>query len=566
MSRPRKIRLQRASGTNLLVVFLVVTLGLSLWLGFQALDAARSHRQTAEGVLTDYADIAALEYSRRIEEGVGRFSSLLFDDIPRTLRRSVPDPEVMENDLHYALRSQDCQCGALRGEARYFRVDLRDNTVVQGSDAIPSEISHKLAPTIKSHRNAYPELRTAFVPLPAGALSDLPNVMIYKVSRFPNGQDAYAFGLMAGIDAFEELFTTWYGGRPLLPASIASSQPNDSLLQVSVRGPEDLPIFHSPNPFPDVASEQNTMDSEFGSMVVQAGIRQDAAARLIIGGLPRSRIPFLLGLMALTLGIGAAALVQLRREHRLARLRDDFISGVSHEFRTPLTQIRVFAELLDDEKLRTDEERKRSTRVINREARRLTHLVENILHFSDLNRVPSGAGEIEEIQLATAVAELTEAFEPQSAANQARIQESVPAGLTVLAARGALYRILANLLDNALKYGPAGQTVEISAWRTGARIQIAVEDGGPGIPSRDRERVWESYRRLDRDIAGDVQGSGIGLAVVSQLCSVYDGRAWVEDGEGGGARFVVELPATEVNDGELGDEEMFVPDTRVRES
>lgn len=552
MSRPRKIRFQRASGANLLVVFLVVTLGLSLWLGFQALDAARSHRQTAEGVLTDYANIAALEYSRRIEEGLGRFGSLLFDDIPRTLRRSVPDPEVMENDLHYALRSQDCQCEALRGEARYFRIDLRDSTVVLGSDAIPSEVSDQIATTVARHRNAHPELRTAFIPLPAGALSDLPSGIVYKVSRLPDGPDAYAYGMVAKTQAFSELFSAWYGRSQLLPASIASSQPNDSLLQISVRGPEDSSIFQSPSPFPDVVSVRDTMDSEFGSLVVQAGIRQDAAARLIIGGLPRSRIPFLLGLMALTLSVGGAALVQLRREHRLARLRDDFISGVSHEFRTPLTQIRVFAELLDDEKLRTDEERKRSTRVINREARRLTHLVENILQFSGLSRAPDGVGELEGIQLATAVEELTEAFEPQSAANQTRIKASVPADLTVLAGRGGLYRILANLLDNALKYGPNGQTVEISAERAGDLIRISVEDEGPGIPPRDREHVWESYRRLNRDISGDVQGSGIGLAVVSQLCSVYGGRAWVADGERGGARFVVELPSTAVTDERLG--------------
>jgi len=280
---------------------------------------------------------------------------------------------------------------------------------------------------------------------------------------------------------------------------------------------------------------------------VQAGIRQDAASHLIIGGLPRSRIPLLLGLMLLTLGVGGAALLQLRRESQLARLQDDFISGVSHEFRTPLTQIRVFAELLDDEKLRTEEERKRSTRVINREARRLTHLVENILQFSRLSRVPMARGELEGIDLETAVEELTEAFGPQAAARQARIERAGPTGLTVSAARGGIYRILANLLDNALKYGPSGQTVEVDAARIGDAIRISVDDEGPGIPPRDRKRVWEPYRRLDRDVSGEVQGSGIGLAVISQLCSAYGGRVWVEAGERGGARFVVEFPAIQLD-------------------
>jgi signal transduction histidine kinase len=545
--RPRKIRLKRANGTNLLVVFLVVTLGLSLWLGYQALDAAGSHRRTAEGVLTDYAGIAALEYSRRIEEGLGRFNRSLFDDIPRTLGRRVPDPEVMENDLYHALRGQDCRCEALRDEARYFRVDLRNHDVATGSDTLPSMIRDRLGSEVLRHREAHPELRTALLTLRQGALSDLPSVIIYMVSRLPDGGDAYAYGMVAGSPAFGELFSAWYAREPLLPASLSSSQPNDSLLQVSLLGPDDLGIFQSPSPFPDVATVQDTLDSEFGSMVVQAGIRQDAASHLIIGGLPRSRLPLLFGLMLLTLGVGGAALLQLRREYQLARLQDDFISGVSHEFRTPLTQIRVFAELLDDEKLRTEEERKRSTRVINREARRLTHLVENILQFSRVSRVPMALGELEEIDLETAVEELAEAFGPQAEARQARIEKAVPPGLTVYAARGGIYRILANLLDNALKYGPSGQTVELQAAQVGDAIRISVGDEGPGIPPRDRKRVWDPYRRLDRDVSGEVQGSGIGLAVVSQLCSAYSGQAWVEAGERGGARFVVELPSIRVD-------------------
>ncbi|MCK5653402.1 MAG: ATP-binding protein, partial [Gemmatimonadetes bacterium] len=69
------------------------------------------------------------------------------------------------------------------------------------------------------------------------------------------------------------------------------------------------------------------------------------------------------------------------------------------------------------------------------------------------------------------------------------------------------------------------------------------EDEGPGISPRDRRQIWDPYRRLERDVAGEVRGSGIGLAVVAELCSLYGGEAWVEDGEAGGSRFVVELPA-----------------------
>jgi signal transduction histidine kinase len=313
-------------------------------------------------------------------------------------------------------------------------------------------------------------------------------------------------------------------------------------MRMSVLGPEGVFVFQSPVAYPQTFIARDTLEGVYGHLIVEAAIRPDAASHLIIGGLPRSRLPLLLGLMILTLGVSAAALVQIRWEHQLARLRDDFISGVSHEFRTPLTQIRVFAELLHDGKLKTEAERVRSSSVIDREARRLTHLVENILHFSRLRRSALPQADLEEVDIGEAVAEITDSFARQAESRSTTLETEVEPGSTVLADRGGLHRILANLLDNALKYGGHRQTVRLVAESTDDKVRISVEDQGPGIPSADRERIWEPYRRLDRDLTGEVQGSGIGLAVVAELSSFYGGRAWIEDGEAGGARFVVELP------------------------
>jgi len=527
------------------VVFLLVTLGLSLWLGYQALDAARSHRRTAESVMADYAGIAAWEYARFARESLDEFYRRVFDDIPWTLRRRPPSPEVMANDFRSVLRAQGCECRDLRNRAWFFRVDLQDGSATSEPGTVDEFVLETLGEKIRIHRDSEPESRTGILTLDAGALLEPASLVIYLVSTDSDGADRLAYGVVADSNAFGELFLQWYRSAPLLPTLIASGESRDSLLQLSVRGPTGLTVFESPVSYPGRFSSPDTLEFQYGSLVVEAAIRPDAASHLIIGGLPRSRIPLLLGLMALTLGVGAAALIQLRREHQLARLRDDFISGVSHEFRTPLTQIRVFAEILDGEKLRTEEERKRSTRVINREARRLTHLVENILQFSRVSRFPTSLGDLEEIDLSDTFEELSEAFAPQAAAGDARIQMAVPPGLAVVAGRGGMHRILANLLDNALKYGPPGQTVKVGALRNGDTVRIFVEDEGPGIPPRDRQRIWDPYRRLDRDVAGEVQGSGIGLAVVKELCPAYGGRVWMQDGEKGGARFVVELPAVQ---------------------
>jgi signal transduction histidine kinase len=107
--------------------------------------------------------------------------------------------------------------------------------------------------------------------------------------------------------------------------------------------------------------------------------------------------------------------------------------------------------------------------------------------------------------------------------------------------------MLANLLDNALKYGPEGQTIRIVAMEREGWIRISVEDEGPGIPVGERARIWDPYHRLERDVEGQVRGSGIGLSVVAELAGASGGSAWVEEGKGGSARFVIRLPAEEAS-------------------
>jgi signal transduction histidine kinase len=180
-------------------------------------------------------------------------------------------------------------------------------------------------------------------------------------------------------------------------------------------------------------------------------------------------------------------------------------------------------------------------RVINREARRLSHLVEKILQFSRLERASADL-HVERLDVAQTLAEVTEAFKPLAAARDARLVVEVEDGLVVRADRDAVSQLLLNLLDNAVKYGPDGQTIVLAAAQAGNNVRLSVQDEGPGIPEDHRDRVWEPYHRLEREVGAQVTGSGIGLAVVDELVAEHGGRAWVEDAPSGGARFVVELP------------------------
>ncbi|MGH7535086.1 MAG: sensor histidine kinase [Gemmatimonadales bacterium] len=149
--------------------------------------------------------------------------------------------------------------------------------------------------------------------------------------------------------------------------------------------------------------------------------------------------------------------------------------------------------------------------------------------------------ERESLPLATLVRETLGAFRPLAAARGVTLRAEVAAQDSVRADPSALRQILLNLIDNAVKYGPRGQTVSVAAQRVDGRTRIAVEDQGPGIPLEDRERVWKGYYRLQREARLAVAGSGIGLAVVHTLAADLGGRSWVEDSDTGGARFVVEL-------------------------
>jgi signal transduction histidine kinase len=278
--------------------------------------------------------------------------------------------------------------------------------------------------------------------------------------------------------------------------------------------------------------------------VLRVALRPDVGARLIVGGLPPSRLPMLLALLLVMAILLAIALVQLRRDQELARLRTDFVSGVSHELRTPLAQIRWFSELLHMGKLRSEEERTRSAGIIDQEARRLTYLVENVLNFSRSERRQNRISPVPS-DLEKELRETLELFSPLARSRRMKLRAELELGVVAMVDRDALRQVVLNLLDNAAKYGPPGQTITVGSTRAGDSVRIWIDDEGPGVPPADRARAWEPYVRLGRDADRSTGGSGIGLAVVRELVEMHGGRCAMEASPGGGVRVVVTLPATE---------------------
>jgi len=324
----------------------------------------------------------------------------------------------------------------------------------------------------------------------------------------------------------------------LLPPALTRGIPIDSIIALRVLVLGGAPVYRNS---PTFDTRYDAIDSlQSHGILFNVAINPAMADRLIIGGMPRSNLAPLISLFALSAGLLVLVLYQVGRQQELVRLRSEFVSGVSHELRTPLAQIRVLAELLRLGKIPSEERRERSLRIIDQEARRLTFLVESILSFSSLDRdkvVPTMT------DVATEIDEIVAGFEPLASIHKVRIETRLERGLVANVDRAAMRQVLLNLLDNAVRYGPDGQTVKVMTESHNGTWRLTVEDEGKGIPTSDRERIFEPYYRLNRDARGEKGGSGIGLAVVRGLVEKHGGHVTVDDPAGGsGARFSLEFP------------------------
>jgi signal transduction histidine kinase len=171
------------------------------------------------------------------------------------------------------------------------------------------------------------------------------------------------------------------------------------------------------------------------------------------------------------------------------------------------------------------------------------HLVENALHFTRADRQLLNFAP-EALDLGDATREILVSFAPLAFTAKVTLREVIEPAPALI--DGAAYRqIVLNLLENAIRYGPVGQTVTVRVERVNGGARLVVEDEGPGIPIGDRERIWAPFVRLTKQARGSM-GTGIGLAVVRDLTTRHGGRAWVEraSAPSAGARFVVELPSS----------------------
>ena len=528
-------------GTGL-VVLLVSGLVLAAVLAWQAAAAARSHRAATAAVLRDYAGLAGAEFIRRSTALVGYEGCFRLVTAVRQATPSVPrDAVAAKTDVAARLDAQAQR--ALDLAIRYLRFETASGRLT-ATDALPEAWSQELVRSLRESSGRIAAGRGVFGVLHVNVAGTARAFVFAPIG--PEGDVADLAGFELDLDALAPWFRQVLDRGPLLPDSIGHGKVGNDRLSLEVldvggrsrfrAGAFRYGGFAVEVPFGDA------YEGMFEEMRLRVSLDETAAPDLVIGGLPRSRLPQVLVLLLLSVGLAAAGLMLLRRDRAVAALRSEFVSRVSHELRTPLTQIRMFAETLLLDRVRNDEERRRALHVIDDEARRLGHLVENVLQFA---RGERGALRLDRrnSDLRPLIQKTIEGFEPMARRAGAAVESRLAGDLTARLDPDALRQVLLNLLDNAVKYGPGGQRIRVEAERLDGVCRIRVEDQGPGVPAGERERIWEPFQRLRRDDVGAVAGTGIGLSVVRELTLLQGGRCWVEDGPDGGARFVVELPA-----------------------
>jgi signal transduction histidine kinase len=252
---------------------------------------------------------------------------------------------------------------------------------------------------------------------------------------------------------------------------------------------------------------------------------------------------WLLLMFATVVGALALAARSVSRELMLARLRAEFVAGVSHELKTPLALIRMFAESLQEGWV-PDSRKKEYYEVITRESERLTGLINNVLDFS---RLESGTRRyaFESVDLRGLVQDLLDRYEFHLRAARIDLVRSLPAEpVQARVDRGAIEQVLVNLLSNAVKYmgdGSEQRRATVSLERRGARVVLRVADTGIGMAGLDRARIFDQFYRADDERVRAVAGSGLGLTLVKAHVDAHGGTIDVDSTPGRGSAFTITL-------------------------
>jgi signal transduction histidine kinase len=260
----------------------------------------------------------------------------------------------------------------------------------------------------------------------------------------------------------------------------------------------------------------------------------------------RSTLNIMMVVLAVVILMGLFAIYQSARQvMALSERRSRFVSSVTHELKTPLTNIRMYIEMLEQGIARDPEREQEYLRILGSESSRLSRLINNVLEFSKFEK--------KQTRLNLQVGTLKEVVQEVKEVMQEKLRQegfSLKVDMEELPPfrydREAMILILINVIDNSMKFGKSSSLREITirAWPEPERVKISVSDTGPGIPRHDLTKIFDDFYRVDSDLTRTTGGTGIGLALVKKLVSLMGGSVRAENNAGPGCTITISLPVT----------------------
>jgi signal transduction histidine kinase len=538
-ARPKLKRLR----TILVGVTLAMIVGGAALSLHDAVRSAREQREASQRTLDAYAHFASYLFATRVylrardRTVMQAFAKLDPDDPwsgplpPVTIIPAVPDTGEA------CARAKDWKIYR-------FRMDFPSGALtVIGGTPIPA--------AMQLIRDSIPKLARApwIADYAFGYLfvdSPVPEAIAYTPIRDAGGHLLAVYGYRSCYgthDAWD--FAAIHRIVRVVPPFLTEGMPPDSILTVLITDPNGRVLYRAPARNVPVRAFGSDTIPEISNIVVTIGLRPRVATRLVLGGVPASRLPDSFLVLVGSIVFALATLAMLVSEFRLVESREMFLANVSHELRTPLQHILLFVQILRLKRTRNDAERDKAVEVIETETQRLIRLTDNILAGVRNKRPHVTLSRVDAPEVARAAAELCERL---AEARSMKVEiDSEPA--LALGDAESLKQVLVNLIDNAVKYGPNGQTIWIGVRADPREVHVWVEDSGPGIPLADRERVWHPFIRLERPDDATA-GTGIGLTIARDLMIRMNGRVAIHEAAGGGTRVSLFLPRWTVETGE----------------
>lgn len=240
-------------------------------------------------------------------------------------------------------------------------------------------------------------------------------------------------------------------------------------------------------------------------------------------------------------GAQVAVLRDVTTMRRLERMRRDFVANVSHELRTPISVVSANSETLLDGALHDEEFAPKLLEAVYRNAERLTVIIDDLL---DLSRLEAGSYSLLSgcIPVLGVAERVVESLHEKASTRNTKIKIDIPTNQSVLTDEAALFQVLVNYVDNAIKYTPEGSTIKLTTTTRKRKIRIEVQDNGPGIPEKFRNRIFERFFRVDPGRSRQMGGTGLGLAIVKHLVAAMNGRVGVSPVQPSGCSFWLDLP------------------------